>query len=143
MKTKFFLFAMVAVFFAACNSNEPTRKFVGTWDPVPYEGYDLFVITADSIKAIDCDTKEEHYQCHYKMLRDNVAKLERCWLIEESKNHDSSDSDWQPEQYFYAEVKMYIDKNGYLIIKPFNPGSVLSQTSPNYAELKLKRHENK
>lgn len=134
MKKIFILLTLIAAIFAACNSNEPEKKFVGTWDPVGSD-CDVFVITSDSIKAIQNETGLEHYQAHYKMLRDSVAELERCWLGE---NH--SGLDFHPEDYFVAEVKMYIDKDGYLIIQPFDTGSPLSQQYPNYAWLKLKKH---
>ncbi len=138
MKTcKLFLFAVMALVLASCESNNsPTKKFVGTWEPVKFEDCDLFVITSDSIKAIKLDTQEEHYQCHYKMLTDSTAELERTWL----KSYDTSDiRDFHPEQFIYEDVKMYIDKDGYLIIDPFW-GGVLENIYPNYASLKLRKH---
>ena len=131
------LFAILAVLFAACNTNEPAKAFIGTWEPVGYETYDTFVITSDSIKAIKCDTKEEHYQAHYKVLRDSVIELERCWLERQYKN--AGPSDWNPEEYFFTEAKMYIDGEGCLVIEPFDYGSLLVEIKPNYAILKLKK----
>ena len=136
------LFAAVVAMCVACNSNEPEKAFVGVWSPCGYEMYDKFVITSDSIKAIGCEDSQEHYQAHYKMLRDSVALLERCWMEVKWQGFDSSNSDWHPEEYFFAEVKMYIDKDGYLIIRPFDLEDYLSQKYPNYSELKLRRYEN-
>ena len=46
MKTKFFLFAMVAVFFAACNNNEPEqKKLIGTWSEPYHVNIDVKAIT--------------------------------------------------------------------------------------------------
>ena len=38
---------------------------------------------------------------------------------------------------------MYIDKDSYLIIKPFDFGSALSETYPNYSTLKLRKYATK
>ena len=134
--SKFYLFVLMALVFASCDSNSPAKKFVGIWEPVGYEDCDQFVISSDSIKAVKLDTKEEHYQCHYKMLTDSTAELERTWL----KTYDTSDiRDFHPEQFLYEEVKMYIDKDGYFIIDPFWGGQ-LEQNYPNYAFLKLRKH---
>ena len=46
---------------AACNTNEPIKKYVGVWEPVRYEDCDIFVITSDSIKAVQNETGLEHY----------------------------------------------------------------------------------
>ena len=135
---KILLFAMLFLL-AACNSNEPNKAFIGKWDPVGYEGVDVFVITSDSIKAIQCDTKEEHYQCHYKILHDSIAELERCWLKETTQGINSSQSDLNPEQFYIAEVQMYLDKEGYLVIHPFDIVGELSQIVPNYTFLKLRK----
>ena len=63
-----------------------------------------------------------------------MAELERCWL----KNYP--ESDFHSEQFLYAEVEMYIDKEGYLIIKPFDIIGELSEIYPNYSNLKLKKY---
>ena len=143
-KFKYLFLAILAVILVGCDANIPTKKYVGTWEPVGYEGCDVFVITTDSIKAIQCTSKEEHYQSHYKMLRKDVAELERCWL----ENHDYSGSDFNPEQFFFAEVKMYIDKEGHLIIKPFDYlGGEYDMSNgvryPDYGTLKLRKYATK
>lgn len=135
---KILLFAMLFLL-AACNSNEPNKAFIGKWEPVGYEEYDVFVITSDSIKAINCDTKEEHYQCHYKILHDSIAELERCWLEKLAEDKDTTQSDFNPEQFYIAEVQMYLDKEGYLVIHPFDIVGELSQIVPNYTFLKLRK----
>ena len=136
---KILLFAMLFLL-AACNSNEPNKAFIGKWEPVRYEEYDVFVITSDSIKAINCDTKEEHYQCHYKILHDSIAELERCWLEKLAEGRDTTiQKDYHPELYFVEEVEMYIDDQGYLIIRPFTPDSPIDNGCPNYAWLTLKK----
>ena len=132
---KIIFFAIMSLLLVACNKNEPQKVHIGVWEPVD-SGVDLFVITADSIKAIQIDTKAEHYQCHYRIINDSVAELERSWLKEYL---NLPPSDFHPEQYLHEEVKMYFDKEGYLIINPFW-GGVLEQIYPNYAILKLKRH---
>ena len=143
---KIYLFAIMAIALMACNPNEPenTKKtneaFIGTWEPVGYEEYDVFVITADSIKAVKCDsTAEEHLQCYYEILNDSVVKLERYWLEEKTKDYDWTNSDFHPEKYYVEEVAMYLDKDGYLIIYPFDIIGELAEVSPNYTHLKLKR----
>ena len=127
----------------ACSNNEPKRAFEGTWEPVGYEECDVFVVTTDSIKAVSCDTHEDHYQCYYHMVRDSVAQLERTWLIEAQRRSDSLQGDWDVRRHFYAEVQMYLDKEGYLIIHPYDYHSEwdLSQVVyyPDYRKLKLKR----
>ena len=65
-----------------------------------------------------------HYQTHYEVLNDSVARLER------SRTGAS---------VVFEEVAMYIDKEGYLIIRPFTTGSPLSLEYPNYAWLKLRK----
>ena len=124
MKTKLFLLSLMAIMLAACNTNEPTKKYVGVWEPVRYEDCDIFVITSDSIKAVQNETGLEHYQTHYEVLNDSVARLER------SRTGAS---------VVFEEVAMYIDKEGYLIIRPFTTGSPLSLEYPNYAWLKLRK----
>ena len=124
MKTKFFLFSVLALLFAACNNNEPSNAFVGTWETVVPEGekiYDIFVITSDSIKAINA----EQYHAHYKILRDSVIELERCWM---------------PKDYekYISEAQMYFDESGYLIIQPFD--LTIAQNYPTYVSLKLTKH---
>ena len=135
---KLFLFTIVAMLFAACTS-EPTRKFIGVWEPVGYEKYDRFVISSDTIKAVQCETGLEHLQTHYKILRDSVVELERCWLEEKAKGWDTTHSDFHPEEFFFEEVEMYIDKDGFLNIKPFGFYGPLEQASPLYPWLKLRR----
>ena len=125
---KYLLFAIMAVVLGACNNNAPTSKYVGIWEPATNLVYDKFIISADSIKAVQSGTGLEHFQAHYKILRDGVAELERCWLEDMAKNHDLSQGDWNPEQYFFDEVQMYIP-------------DYLSQKVPNYSRLKLKRYE--
>ena len=124
MKTKLFLLSLMAIMLAACNTNEPTKKYVGVWEPVRYEDCDIFVITSDSIKAVQNETRLEHYQTHYEVLNDSVARLER------SRTGAS---------VVFEEVAMYIDKEGYLIIRPFTTGNPLSLEYPNYAWLKLRK----
>ena len=72
MKTKFFLFAMVAVFFAACNSNEPeqssqsyTGNIIATLGckdemdtSISYKGYIIEIDTKDTILTFNMDTKD-------------------------------------------------------------------------------------
>ena len=137
--SRIILCVVVLAFFAECKINEPKKAFAGVWSPVRYETVDKFVITSDSIKAIHCEDGQEHYQTYYKVLRDSVVLLERCWLEARWQGYDSTHLDWHPEEYFFTEAQMYIDKNGYLIIRPFDIESPLSQVSPNYADLKLKK----
>ena len=142
MKTKLFIFATISVILSACNKNEPTKAFEGVWEPFLCEECvipDLFVITSDSIKAIQCDTKEEHYQCHYKVLRDSIVELERCWIIEEL---ESMQRPYNPSDYI-SEEYMYVDNEGFLIIRKFWMGNEISQIYPNYTQLKLRRYEDK
>ena len=136
---KLCILAVTAVLLVACETNHPSKAFIGTWEPVGYEEYDIFIITSDSIKAIQCDTKKEHYQSHYKILRDSVAELERCWLKETTQGINSSQSDLNSEQFYIAEVQMYLDKEGYLVIHPFDIVGELSQIVPNYTFLKLRK----
>lgn len=75
---KFLFFALMAGLLCSCNNNEPTSKFVGVWEPATNLVYDKFIISADSIKAVQSGTGLEHFQAHYKILRDGVAELERC-----------------------------------------------------------------
>jgi hypothetical protein len=138
MAAKLFCLAIIATAFVACSSNEPNSAFIGAWDPVGYEGVDIFYVSSDSIKAVQCSDGLVHYQSHYKMLTDKTAELERCWL---PSNHEEG-SDWNPELYRFAEVSMYIDKDGYLIIEPFDIVGVLAEIYPNYSNLKLKIHKN-
>ena len=138
---KYLLFALMAGLLCSCNNNEPTSKYVGVWEPIGEGGADLFVISADSIKAVSCYNGSESYQSHYEMISNGVAKLERCWLEDMAKNHDLSQGDWNPEQYFFDEAQMYIDKDGYLNIDPYDIPDYLSQKVPNYSRLKLKRYE--
>jgi hypothetical protein len=63
------------------------------------------------------------------MLNDSIAKLERTWLT-----HPDISSD-----LFYAEVPMYIDNEGYLIIKNFHIVGELFHVYPNYTHLKLRK----
>ena len=51
---KFLLFALMAGLLCSCNNNEATRKFVGVWELIGEGSADLFVISADSIKAVSC-----------------------------------------------------------------------------------------
>ena len=127
--TKLFLLSVFTIALMACERNNPSQAFVGTWEPVGYEECDIFVITSDSIKAITCDTKEEHLQSHYTMLNDSIAKLERTWLMSPDISSD----------LFYAEVPMYIDNEGYLIIKNFHIVGELFHVYPNYTHLKLRK----
>ena len=138
---KYLLFALMAGLLCSCNNNEPTSKYVGVWELIGEGGVDLFVISADSIKAVSCYNGSESYQSHYEMISSGVAKLERCWLEDMAKSHDLSQGDWNPEQYFFDEVQMYIDKDGYLNIDPYDIPDYLSQKVPNYSRLKLKRLE--
>ena len=133
---KSIVFALIAVIFIACNGNDPTIKYVGAWEVV--EGEDTFIITKDSIKAIQNGTGLEHYQSHYTIIRNGVAELERCWMEEEAKNHEPSEY-WHPELYFFDEVQIYFDKDGFLIIDPFDIPDYLSNKFPNYSRLILKR----
>ena len=133
----FMLMAVIATILVSCGSNSPeqNKSFVGTWEPVLYEGFeipDLFIITSDSIKAIRCKTQEEHYQCHYQILREGVIELERCWFKQYNANAVN-------EPDYIVESEMYFDKNGYLIINPFT--SEITQRYPNYFNLKLRRHQ--
>jgi len=123
---------ILAFMFAACSTNEPENAFTGVWEYILPGGEkstcDLFVITSDSIKAIDCQTQEEHYHAHYTFLRDSVIELERCWLKGVSPLYN-------------AEAQMYFDEDKYLIISPFDFD--IAQTARNYSKLKLKKHEEK
>jgi len=135
MKTlKLLILAVVAMILAACNTNEPTKAFEGTWVPVVFEDVnipDVFIITSDSIKGILYKEKIEYYFCHYKVVRKGVVELERCWA--KQRNF--------PETFWFAKVPMYIDEQGYLIIEDFDPSIELEQIYPNYANLKLKKYE--
>ena len=79
--TKLLFIAALALTFAACDANLPTKAFVGVWEPIidePESGIDdLFIITSDSIKGAN---RAAHYYCAYKMIRKDVALLDRCWL---------------------------------------------------------------
>ena len=130
---KILLFAIPVLFLAACQTNYPTKAFEGLWEPIGYEDCDIFVISSDSIKAIQSNTKQEHYQCHYKVLRDSIVELERTWMWKLADGVVLKPSDVTSEAY------MYIDKEQHLIIKYFLPESELSQNYPNYTHLKLKR----
>lgn len=134
MKKKNFILATIAVILSACNLNEPTKAFEGVWEPVLIEGVevpDLFIISSDSIKVYNFQLEREYYQCHYKVIRRNLIELERCW----------AENSGRPESFLKAKVPMYIDKQGYLIIEDFDPSIQLQQNYPNYANLKLQRHE--
>ena len=132
---KLFLFTVAAMIFAACTTSEPTRKFIGVWEPVGYENCDRFVISSDTIKAVQCETGLQHYQCHYKILRDSVVELERCWM----KDIAGDDFDYQASPDYVSEEYMYIDQQGYLIIRCFMLYGELCELYPNYSHLKLKR----
>ena len=134
---KCILFAFLAMWLAACNVSEPNKAFVGIWEPG--ETYvDLFVISSDSIKAIHCNDGRESFQSHYKMVADSIAKLERCWLkIMQEQNHEFEFEDSQLTENVY----MYFDEEGYLIIPNYDCTATLNHASPNYSNLKLKRHE--
>ena len=131
-----FLIAAVTLLLAACNTNEPTKAYEGVWEPVLFDGIevpDLFIISSDSIKAYSIQLKEEYYQCHYKVVGKDIVELERCWAKQNN----------YPESLWKAEVSMYIDEQDQLVIKDFDPSIELHQNYPNYANLKLRRHENK
>ena len=131
------LFAACILSFAACNSDySGSKEFIGVWHPVGYEDCDTFVITSDSIKAIQCVTGKERYQSHYKMRNRRQAELKRCWLEEMLKDADALESR-DIETEIFAEVTMYINQDGYLIITPFDVTGELVQTYPNYTNLKL------
>ena len=130
---RIYLFVIVAVslLHSACDMNNPTKNFEGVWEPnigEKVEAPDLFVITSDSIKAIEKETGLEHYQSHYKFVKDSIIELERTWL-------GHSDSEW-----YVSEQYMYFEENNNLIIKYFEPVSPISQIFPNYAILRMKRH---
>ncbi|MBQ6764149.1 MAG: hypothetical protein IJP45_03065 [Paludibacteraceae bacterium] len=134
--TRLIFFAVMAMLFAACNSNAPTKAYEGVWEPVNNGGVergDLFVVTSDSIKGIlgGGDAPIIYYRCHYKVLRDSVVELERCWMADFAGAEESMTS----------ETYMYINNQGYLIIKDFDPLMQLVQVVPNYASLTLKRHK--
>ena len=136
---KYILFLAFIVGVMSCNTHGPGnyKSYVGTWEPILGENLeipDIFVITSDSIKAINCKTKKVHYQCHYKILRSGVVELERCWLTQENM-------DAFKESYYVVESEMYIDPQGYLIISPFDNIAPACQVYPNYANLKLRKHE--
>lgn len=135
--SRFILSAACILFFAACNNDySGSKEFIGIWHPVGYEDCDTFVITNDSIKAIQCVTEKEHYQCYYKMLSKRQAELKRCWLEEILKDNDAPESSDMAAD-ISAEVTMYIDQDGCLIIRPFDVAGELEQVYPNYANLKL------
>ena len=133
--TKLLFIAALALTFAACDANLPTKAFVGVWEPIidePESGIDdLFIITSDSIKGAN---RAAHYYCAYKMIRKDVALLDRCWL----KDWDQ-DSHWEDE--YVAEAQMYINDEGHLIIIEFDPTMRLHQVTPNYARMELRRHQ--
>ena len=134
MKTKLFIYAAIAVILSSCNLNEPTKAFEGVWEPVLIEGVevpDLFIISSDSIKAYNFQLEREYYQCNYKVIKRNLIELERCW----------AENSGRPESFLKAKVPMYIDKQGHLIIEDFDPSIELQQNYPNYANLKLQKHE--
>lgn len=128
IKNALFLSVWVIII-GSCSPNKTSNDFVGVWSPIRYEECDMFVISADSIIAIRCETKEKHLQCHYTILRDSIIKLERCWMTE--------------GDFIVTESKMYFDEEGHLIINPFTNDGFLAEVFPNYSILKLKKYENK
>ena len=142
MKSKFFLFAVVALVLVACNNNEPAQSFEGTYK-ILNEGSQstsIAVITADSIKLfLESDGKYKYnlrYQSHYTVNGDSTVELERCWLKITAENTPDF---WYNEEEYITTEHMYFDKDGYLIIKYFDRATMLAQIFPNYAILKLQR----
>ena len=142
MKSKFFLFAIVALALVACNNNEPAQSFEGTYKVMNSrsESSDIAVITADSIKLfLESDGKYKYnlrYQSHYTVNGDSTVELERCWLKITAENTPDF---WYNEEEYITTEHMYFDKDGYLIIKYFDRATMLAQIFPNYAILKLQR----
>ena len=142
MKSKFFLFAVVALVLVACNNNEPAQSFEGTYK-ILNEGSQstsIAVITADSIKLF-LESREKYqynlrYQSHYTVNGDSTIELERCWM--KNWREDDSDLSYEGKGYITTEY-MYFDKDGNLIIKYFDRATMLAQIFPNYAILKLQR----
>ena len=142
MKSKFFLFAIVALVLVACNNNEPAQSFEGTYK-ILNEGSQstsIAVITADSIKLfLESDGKYKYnlrYQSHYTVNGDSTVELERCWLKITAENTPDF---WYNEEEYITTEYMYFDKDGNLIIKYFDRATMLAQIFPNYAILKLQR----
>ncbi len=142
MKSKFFLFAIVALVLVACNNNEPAQSFEGTYKVMNSrsESSDIAVITADSIKLfLESADKYKYnlrYQSHYTVNGDSTVELERCWM--RNWREDDSDLSYEGKGYITTEY-MYFDKDGNLIIKYFDRATMLAQIFPNYAILKLQR----
>lgn len=142
MKSKFFLFAVVALVLVACNNNEPAQSFEGTYKILneSSQSTSIAVITADSIKLF-LESREKYqynlrYQSHYTVNGDSTIELERCWM--RNWREDDSDLSYEGKDYITTEY-MYFDKDGYLIIKYFDSATMLAQIFPNYAILKLQR----
>ena len=142
MKSKFFLFAIVALALVACNNNEPAQSFEGTYKILneSSQSTSIAVITADSIKLF-LESREKYqynlrYQSHYTVNGDSTIELERCWM--RNWREDDSDLSYEGKDYITTEY-MYFDKDGYLIIKYFDSATMLAQIFPNYAILKLQR----
>ena len=126
---------------AACNTPEPTNAYVGIWEHAKFAvDNGLFYISSDTIKVIERndDYSRVHHLCHYKIVRDSVVELERCWLEIWKQNVVDF---YYDESRYKEEVYMYIDEEGYLIVKNFDYGAAL--TNPYYYDLKLKRYEGK
>ena len=143
MKSKFFLFAIVALVLVACNNNEPASSFEGTYKIMnngDLRPTSIAVITADSIKLfLESDGKYKYnlrYQSHYTVNGDSTIELERCWM--RNWREDDSDLSYEGKGYITTEY-MYFDKDGNLIIKYFDRATMLAQIFPNYAILKLQR----
>lgn len=139
--TKLLFIAALALTFAACDANLPTKAFVGVWEPViasEYEITDFFVVTSDSIIGMIGGCGSEmwvKYRCAYKPVKKDVVLLDRCWM-----------RDWNlevvfPEEEIVSETQMYINDEGYLIISEFDPIMGLEQIIPNYTNLKLRKRQ--
>ncbi len=142
MKSKFFLFAIVALVLVACNNNEPAQSFEGTYKILneSSQSTSIAVITADSIKLF-LESREKYqynlrYQSHYTVNGDSTIELERCWLKITAENTPDF---WYNEEEYITTEYMYFDKDGNLIIKYFDRATMLAQIFPNYAILKLQR----
>lgn len=142
MKSKFFLFAVVALVLVACNNNEPAQSFEGTYKILneSSQSTSIAVITADSIKLF-LESREKYqynlrYQSHYTVNGDSTIELERCWLKITAENTPDF---WYNEEEYITTEYMYFDKDGNLIIKYFDRATMLAQIFPNYAILKLQR----
>ena len=122
MKTKLFLFALVALLCAACEKNRiSTQQYEGVWTNVEPQGlYSEVVVTSDSIIGYNFSMNMVHSN-HYTTVAENRILLERCWL----KNKNSLD--------YYCETNIRAWEDS-LVIEDF-----CGTLTEEYQDIKLVR----